>query len=253
VKTALLLLVAMTSVAMADEPTTGDVYLIRADGWYRPSCERWHIDASTHTLSHRKRGSFVSSPIAEEIVYDASSIELTFKEFNRSAGNTVGAEDVNNQMSCKLTAAVERADDSWHVGTAKWFFTKKACTAAFKKHERVGTTFGCPWPDDFSIFMSAYRQDFDAILTKGGKMFTGPKCTKVTFKPGTEHDAERQIVTLCSKELSYVAKDDGIQLGGTRLYFLQERCKIYEEIAAQVARYLPVVASTDDATLPSCK
>lgn len=248
-----LLLALMTSTAMADEPATGDVYLIRADGWTRPSCEKWHIDAATHTLSHTFRGSFMSAPIAEDIVYDATSIELTFKEFNRSAGDTIGAEDVNNQMTCKLTAPFERADDSWHVGTAKWFFTKKACNAAFKKRERVGARFGCPWPDDFSIFMTTYRQDFDKILTKGGKMFAGPKCRKVTFKAGTEHDTDKQTVKVCSKELSYEVKDDGIQLGGTRVYFLLERCEIYEEIAAQVARYLPVVAASDDAALPSCK
>lgn len=251
-KTALLL-VLMTSVAVADEPATGDVYLIRADGWTRPSCEKWHIDSTTHTLSHRFRGSFVSSPIAEEIVYDATSFELTFKEFNRSAGNSIGAEDVNNQMTCKLTVPFERANDSWHVGTAKWFFTKKACDAAFKKRERVGMSFGCPSSEDFSIFMTSYRHEFDEILTKGGTMFAGPKCTKVQFAAGTEHDADKETVRLCSKELSYDAKDDGIQLGGTRLYFLKERCAIYEEIAAQVARYLPVVATSDDAALPSCK
>ena len=251
-KTALLL-VLMTSVAAAEPPESGDVYLIRADGWYRPSCEKWHIDATTQTLSHQFRGSFVSAPIAEQIVYDANTIEITFKEFDRNAGNTVGAEDVNAQMTCKLTAPIERASDSWHVGTAKWFFTKKACDAALKKRERVGATFGCPWPDDFSIFMPSYRQEFDDLLTKGGRMFAGPKCTKVKFKAGTEHDADQQTVKLCSKELPYEAKDDGIQLGGTRLYFLRERCEIYEEIAAQVARYLPVVTASDDAALPSCK
>ena len=250
---AALLLVAMTTVAMADEPATGDIYLIRADGWERPSCQKWHIDATNHTLSHQFRGSLVSAPIAEQIVYDATSIELTFKEFNRSAGNSVGAEDVNNQMTCKLTAPYERADDSWHVGTAKWFFTKKACLAAFKKRERVGSTFGCPWPDEYSIFMTSYLHDFDTILTKGGKMFAGPKCTKVTFPASTDHDPDKKTVKLCSKELSYDAKDDGIQLGGTRLYFYKDRCEIYEEIAAQVARYLPVVAPSDDAALPSCK
>jgi hypothetical protein len=244
---AALLLVLMTSTAAADGLGDGDVYLIRADGWAEPSCQKWHVDTNQQEMTHR------AGKLHEEVSFDLSTIEIHFTEFKYTLDDTIGAEDVNANPACKLTADIERVRDGWRVGTARWFSTKKACTAALKKRERVGTTFGCPTPEDFPIFLTAYLNDFADILAKGGTMFAEPKCTPVKFDAETTHDADAQTVTLCSTDLKYAAKDDGILLGNVRLYFDRDRCVRYARAHARVASFLPVVAAPNPDALPSCK
>lgn len=245
---AALFLVLVASTAAADPLESGDVYLIRADGWAEPSCQKWHVDESRQELTHR------SGKLHEEVSFDANTIEIKFTEFKYTLDDTIGAEDVNANPACKLTADIEKVRDGWRIGTARWFSTKKACLAALKKRERVGTTFGCPTPEDFPIFLTSYLNDFAKILASGGTMFAEPKCKPVKFEAGTKQDADTHTVTLCSTDLTYAAKDDGILLGDVRLYFDRDRCSRYARAHARVARFLPVVASAEgEASLPSCK
>lgn len=244
-----LLLLLMTSAAAADSLEDGDIYLIRADGWARDvGCEKWHVDTSRQELTHRDR------KLHESVDFEANSTEITFKSFTHTFENTIGAEDVNASPQCKLTADIERVRDGWRIGTARWFSTKKACVTAFKKHERVGSTFGCPMADDVPImFLTAYLRDFDQLLSSGGTMFAEPACTAFPFKAGSAHDADARTVRLCSNDLTYDAIEDGIALSNVRLYFDRTRCRLYARAHARVASFLPVVAAVDPDALLSCK
>lgn len=208
-KRALLLLVLLTSSAKADELTTGDVYLIRADGWATPSCEKWHVDTSRKELTHR------DGKLRDVVAYEANAIR---------------------------------------IGTARWFSTKKACATALKKHERVGTTFGCPSPDDLPITYAKEFVQLQNLLASGGTMFTAPTCTRVPFKAGTPLNDDAKTVRLCSQDLTYELEDEGVAIAGVRLYFDAKQCRAHERARATIASYLPLVASAGaDAALPSCK
>jgi hypothetical protein len=86
---AALLLVLMTSTAAADGLGDGDVYLIRADGWAEPSCQKWHVDTNQQEMTHR------AGKLHEEVSFDLSTIEIHFTEFKYTLDDTIGAEDVN--------------------------------------------------------------------------------------------------------------------------------------------------------------
>jgi hypothetical protein len=243
-KRAALLLVLLTSSAKADELTTGDVYLIRADGWATPSCEKWHVDTSRKELTHR------DGKLRDVVAYEANAISIGFTSFVRMRDDgTISADE-----ECKLGTGVERLKDGWRIGSARWFSTKKACATALKKHERVGTTFGCPSPDDLPITYAKEFVQLQNLLASGGTMFTAPTCTRVPFKAGTPLNDDAKTVRMCSQDLTYELEDEGVALAGVRLYFDAKQCRAHERARATIASYLPLVASAGaDAALPSCK